>query len=64
VIRQQSAASHWRIGKWLAFVVDGSRVSTPRSESNEQAFAAENFGLGGKAQFRSKGKNRTLPCFA
>ena len=38
------AGKHWRIGLWLAIAIDGSRVSTPRTRSNEQAFAAQNYG--------------------
>lgn len=57
-LMEESAGSHWRIGKWLALAVDGSRISTPRSESNERAFAAANYGFGGRARYRSKWKNK------
>lgn len=55
---EQMAGEHWRIGSWLALAVDGSRVTTPRTVSNEQAFAAPNFGHGGRARYRSKWKNK------
>jgi hypothetical protein len=55
---EQAAREHWRIGMWLALAVDGSRVTTPRTVSNEQAFAAANFGRGGKAKYRRKWKNK------
>lgn len=45
---------HWRIGLWLALAVDGSRVSVPRTEANEKAFCAPNFGQGKTARYRQK----------
>ena len=56
---------HWRIGRWLAIAVDGSRVSTPRTKANEKAFRAANYGKGKTAKYRKKKsknkrkKNRT-----
>jgi hypothetical protein len=50
--------NHWRIELWVALAVDGSRVDTPRTKSNEKAFAAKNFGKGSKARSRVKWKNR------
>ncbi len=35
---------HFRSGRWLAIAIDGSRVTTPRTKSNEQAFCAKNYG--------------------
>jgi hypothetical protein len=55
---EECAGQHWRIGLWLALAVDGSRVSTPRTVSNEQAFSAKNYGHGGKAKSRKKWKNK------
>ena len=43
-LMEQSAGSHWRIGKWLPLAVDGSRVTTPRTSSNELAFSAKRYG--------------------
>jgi hypothetical protein len=57
-LMEQSAGEHWRIGRWLALAVDGSRISTPRSKSNERVFAAKNYGFGGRARYRSKWKNK------
>jgi hypothetical protein len=57
-LMEQSGGSHWRIGLWLALAVDGSRVTTPRTQSNEQAFSAKNYGRGGKAKGRTKWKNK------
>ncbi len=36
---EQCGQKHWRVGRWLALAVDGSRISTPRTRANEQAFA-------------------------
>jgi hypothetical protein len=55
---EQAAGPHWRIGAWLPLAVDGSRVTTPRTRSNEQAFAAAHFGKGGRARSRTKWKNK------
>jgi len=49
---------HWRIGCWLPLAVDGSRVTTPRTKSNERAFAAAHYGRGKKARSRRKWKNK------
>jgi hypothetical protein len=55
---EQVADEHWRIGLWLALAVDGSRVTTSRTVSNEQAFAIKNYGHGKKTQKRTKWKNK------
>lgn len=55
---EQAAGAYWRIGGWLALAVDGSRISTPRTKSNEQAFAIPNYGFGAKARRRNKWKNK------
>jgi len=57
-LMEQSADEHWRVGKWLALAVDGTRVSTPRTQSNEQAFSIKNYGYGRKAKKRIKWKNK------
>jgi hypothetical protein len=38
----------------LALAIDGSRVSTPRTEANEKAFRASNYGKGKTAKYRKK----------
>ncbi len=55
---EQVAGQHWRIGEWLALAVDGSRITTPRTVSNEQAFGTRNYGRGRKAKSRAKWKNK------
>lgn len=57
-LMELSAGIHWRIGKWVPLAVDGSRVTTPRTASNEQAFSAKNYGQGGRGRNRSKWKNK------
>jgi hypothetical protein len=37
-LMQQSDPTAWRVGKWLALAVDGSRVSVPRTQPNEARF--------------------------
>ncbi len=37
-LMQQSGEAHWRVGKWLPLAVDGSRVSVPRTQQNEERF--------------------------
>jgi hypothetical protein len=51
----------WRVGLWLALAVDGSRISVPRTEDNEKALCAPNYGKGKTARYRKKkgkGKRR------
>jgi hypothetical protein len=55
---ETTARSYFQIGGWLAIAVDGSRVTTPRTVSNENAFAAKNYGTGKMAQSRRKWKNK------
>jgi hypothetical protein len=58
MLMQEAGGSHWRVGPWLALAVDGSRVNTPRTQSNEQAFAAKHYGKGSKARSRVKWRNK------
>ena len=44
----------WRCDQWLLIGFDGSRVSTPRTASNEKAFCASNYGNGTTAKYREK----------
>jgi hypothetical protein len=54
VLMEQCGGKYWRIGKWLPLAIDGSRVSTPRTEANEKAFCAKNYGHGTTAKYRKK----------
>lgn len=57
-LMEQVAGVYWRCGEFVVLAVDGSRVSVPRTKSNEQAFAAKNYGQGTKARSRRKWKNK------
>lgn len=58
LLMEQSAGEHFRIGSWNPLAVDGSRFTTPRTLSNEQAFATKNYGKGKRSQSRTKWKNK------
>ena len=57
-LMEQVAGVYWCCGEFVVLAVDGSRVSVPRTKSNEQAFAAKNYGQGTKARSRRKWKNK------
>lgn len=57
-LMESSGQSHWRIGGWLPLAIDGSRVSAPRTKSNEGAFAAPRYGQSAKARSRARWKNK------
>lgn len=53
-LMKQTGGEHWRIGKWVAIGVDGSRDDTSRTQANEARFCAKNFGQGKTAKYRKK----------
>jgi hypothetical protein len=53
-LMERHGGTHWRIGRWLALAVDGSRVSVPRTKANETALCAPNYGKGQTARYRKK----------
>ena len=57
-LMELSGGEHWRIGRWLALAVDGSRASTPRTKSNEVAFSAKNYGGSRTAKSRVRWRNK------
>jgi hypothetical protein len=61
-LMEQHGGAHWRVGRWLALAVDGSRTSLPRTKENEKAFCAPNFGNSATARYRrqkrGQGKRR------
>lgn len=60
-LMEEQGGTHWRVGRWLALAVDGTRVSVPRTRDNEQAFCAPHFGRGKTARYRKKkGKGRRV----
>ena len=53
----REAGRRWyRIGKWIPLAIDGSRATTPRTQSNERAFSAPNYGKGKTAKNRRRKK--------
>jgi len=57
-LAEKASSEQFRIGQWVPLAVDGSRFSTPRTVSNERAFAAKDFGKGGRGRNRTKWKNK------
>lgn len=57
-LMEEQGGKHWRVGRWLALAVDGSRVSTPRTQDNEKAFCAPNYGKGQTARRKKNGKRK------
>jgi hypothetical protein len=57
-LMEQVGGGYWRLGEFVVLAVDGSRVTVPRTAENERAFAAQNFGRGGRAKTRKKWKNK------
>jgi hypothetical protein len=53
-LMEQIGPRHLRVGRWVAIAMDGSRATTPRTVSNEQAFCAQNYGQGKTARYRKK----------
>ena len=57
-LMERHGGEHWRVAGWLPLAVDGSRVSTPRTALNEQAFCAPNHGRSASARHRAKKRRR------
>jgi hypothetical protein len=57
-LMEKIGGDYWRVNGWLPLAVDGSRVTTPRTQSNEADFSAPNYGQGRKARSRRKWKNK------
>lgn len=51
--------THFRIEGWLPLAVDGTPFTTPRTKSNETAFAAKNYGSSLFDRSRKKWKNKS-----
>ena len=58
-LMEQHGGVYWRVGGWLPLAVDGSRVSTPRTAPNEQAFCAPNYGRSETARYRRKKRKKS-----
>jgi hypothetical protein len=53
-LAEEIGGRFWRSGKWVLIGFDGSRVTAPRSISNERAICAANYGKGKTAKYRKK----------
>jgi hypothetical protein len=51
---EQLGSKWWRVGGWVAIAFDGSRSSASRTEANEAALCAKNYGKGCTAKYRKK----------
>lgn len=51
---QEIGGDLWRIDGWVGIAFDGSRSTAPRSESNENALCAPNYGHGKTSKYRKK----------
>ncbi len=51
---QEIGGKWWQVGAWVPIAFDGSRSTAPRTESNEKAFCATNYGRGKTAKYRKK----------
>lgn len=60
-LAEEVGGRHFEADGWVLIGFDGSRVTAPRSVSNEQAFCASNYGKGKRAKYgkkKSKGMRR------
>lgn len=53
-LAQEVGGRFWRDREWVLMGFDGSRVTTPRTVSNEKEFCAPNYGRGMTAKYRKK----------
>jgi len=51
---EEIGGPHWRTNSWVLIGFDGSRVTAPRTVSNERAFCAPNYGHGTRAKYGKK----------
>ena len=60
-LAEEAGGQYFRTHGWVLIGFDGSRITAPRSVSNEQAFCAPNYGQGTRAKYgkkKSKGLRR------
>jgi hypothetical protein len=53
-LAEEIGGRFWRDHRWVLIGFDGSRVTTPRTASNEREFCAPNYGKGKTAKYRQK----------
>jgi hypothetical protein len=51
---EEIGGKFWQIHGWVPIAFDGSRGTAPRTEDNERAFCAKNYGKGKIAKYRKK----------
>ena len=51
---EQLQSRFWCLDGWIPIAFDGSRSTAPRTQSNEAAFCADNYGKGKTARYRQK----------
>jgi Transposase DDE domain len=51
---EEIGGKFWRIAGWVPIAFDGSRSSAPRTQANEKAYCATNYGKGKTARYRKK----------
>lgn len=54
MLAEEVGGERFRTRGWALIAFDGSRVTAPRSASNEQAFCAANYGQGQRAKYGKK----------
>jgi hypothetical protein len=57
--RMRSLSRHYELGGWVPLAMDGFRIDAPRTQSNEAAFCAKNYGQGKRARYGKYGKYHT-----
>src|SRR4029078_3381381 len=57
-LMEKHGGDYWRVGSWVALAVDGSRIDAPRTQLNERAFCAANFGRSATARYRRRKRRR------
>lgn len=53
-LAEEVAGRFWQDDQWVLIGFDGSRVTAPRTTSNEKEFCAPNYGKGQTAKYRKK----------
>ena len=51
---EEIGGKFWRVHGWVPIAFDGSRAAAPRTDVNERAFCAPNYGKGNTAKYRKK----------
>lgn len=55
---QEVSGEFWTFLKWVPIAFDGSRATVPRTESNEEAFCAPNYGNSQTAEYRRRRRQK------